>query len=181
MFTAGEVAMMVNWFGFTAYAQTAPDSRVAGRVTVSPIPRGMNGKSVSLNVFWMLSMVSGSKHKELMWHFMRHCASAPMDRLTTLEGAIGTRISTWHDDEVNARIPFFHRLEDLHRDARELPRHARLADISHVVDAMLQRAVNGDVPSDVLLADAQRRIEEIVQSTRSSRRGRCRRRRSRSC
>ncbi len=138
MFTAGEVAMMVNWFGFAAYAQTAPDSRVAGRVAVAPIPRGMSGKSVSLNVFWMLAMASGSKHKELVWRFMRHCASAPMDRLTTLEGAIGTRISTWHDDEVNARIPFFHRLEDLHRDARELPRHARLAD-------------------------AQRRIEEIVR------------------
>ncbi|MDR5759391.1 extracellular solute-binding protein [Caballeronia sp. LZ035] len=162
MFAAGEIAMMVNWFGFAAYAQTAAESRVAGCVAVAPIPRGTRGKSVSLNVFWMLAMASGSRHKDLVWRFMRHCASAPMDRLTTLEGAIGTRMSTWHDEEVNRRIPFFHQLETLHRDARELPRLARLADISHVIDAMLARAVNSDEPSDALLAAAQARIEEIA-------------------
>jgi multiple sugar transport system substrate-binding protein len=163
MFAAGEVAMMVNWFGFAAYAQTAPDSRVKDRVAVAPIPRGTQGKSVSLNVFWMLAMAAGSRHKALVWRFMRHCASAPMDRLTTLEGAIGTRISTWHDAEVNARIPFFHQLEALHGDARELPRHARLADISHVIDAMLARAIESDEAVDDLLMQAQAKIEEIVR------------------
>ncbi|CAB3810666.1 extracellular solute-binding protein [Paraburkholderia fynbosensis] len=163
MFAAGEVAMMVNWFGFAAYAQTAADSRVRGSVGVAPIPRGPRGTSVSLNVFWMLAMASGSRHKELVWRFLRHCASAPMDRLTTLEGAIGTRISTWRDAEVNARIPFFHQLEALHRDARELPRHTRLAEISHVIDAMLARAVDSNEPSDALLAAAQAQIVEIVR------------------
>jgi multiple sugar transport system substrate-binding protein len=163
MFAAGEVAMMVNWFGFAAYAQTAAVSRVANCVGVAPIPHGGQGTSVSLNVYWMLAMASGSRHKSLAWRFMRHCASAPMDRLITLEGAIGTRISTWRDARVNARIPFFHALEALHRDARELPRHARLADISHAVDAMLARAIESDVSSETLLADAQRRIEEIVR------------------
>jgi multiple sugar transport system substrate-binding protein len=165
MFAAGEVAMMVNWFGFAAYAQTAPESRLAGqgRVGVAPVPRGAHGTSVSLNVFWMLSMASGSRHKDLVWRFMRHCASAPMDRLATLEGTIGTRMSTWHDAEVNARIPFFHRLEALHSVARELPRLACLADISHVIDAMLAHAIESDTPSDALLAQAQAQIEAIVR------------------
>lgn len=163
MFAAGEVAMMVNWFGFAAYAQTAADSRVRDRVAVAPVPRGAEGRGVSLNVFWMLAMASGSRHKDLAWRFMRHCASAPMDRLITLEGAIGTRISTWRDAEVNARIPFFHQLEALHGQARELPRHARLADISHVIDAMLAAAIESDAPGDALLATAQQQIEEIVR------------------
>ena len=161
-FCDGHVGLMVNWFGFAALAQSA-DSVVAGKVDVAPIPSANGAASVSLNVFWLLSMAAGSRHKNLVWRFMRHCASAPMDRLTTLEGAIGTRRSTWCDPEVNARIPFYHKLETLHHTAREMPRHAHLADISHAVDAMIARAINSDEPSRVLLEKTQLRIEEILR------------------
>ncbi|RFU48435.1 extracellular solute-binding protein [Paraburkholderia sp. DHOC27] len=161
-FCEGKVALAVNWFGFAALAQ-APDSAVTGLVDVAPIPAALGAKSVSLNVFWLLSMAAGSRHKDLGWRFMRHCASAPMDRLTTLEGAIGTRLSTWRDAEVNARIPFYHKLEALHESAREMPRHARLADISHAVDTMIERAVNSNEASRALLEATQVRIEEIVR------------------
>ena len=46
---------------------------------------------------------------------MRHLATAAMDKLTTLEGAIGVRRSTWADPEINRLIPFFHKLEELQR------------------------------------------------------------------
>lgn len=162
-FCAGQVAMTVNWFGFAALAQTAPDSVVRDRVNVAPIPHARGVPGASLNVFWLLAMAAGSRHKPLAWDFMRHCASAPMDRLTTLEGAIGTRLSTWRDAEVNARIPFYRKLEALHREAREMPRHPRLAEISHVIDAMLARATTSEVASAVLLQEAQMRVEEIVK------------------
>ena len=34
-FAAGEVAMMVNWFGFAAMCEMIPESRVKGRVDVA--------------------------------------------------------------------------------------------------------------------------------------------------
>jgi multiple sugar transport system substrate-binding protein len=163
LFCEGKVALMANWFGFAAMGETWPQSKVKGLVDVAPLPAGAGGRSVSLNVFWVLAIGSGSRHKDLAWDFLRHAATAPMDKLTTTEGAIGVRRSTWADPDVNAVVPYSHRLEWLHEHARELPAHPRLADISHVVDDMLTAAVTTDAGSAELLGDAQRRIEEIVQ------------------
>jgi len=163
LFCEGSVAIMANWFGFAALAQEWERSRVRGKIGVAPLPRGPDGKSVSLNVFWVLALGAGSPNKALAWSFLRHLASAPMDKLTTLEGAIGVRRSTWTDPEVNRRIPFFRQLEVLHTHARELPPHPRLAEISHAVDDLLARAVGTDLPSEELLRDAQQRIEAIVR------------------
>lgn len=162
LFCEGRVALMINWFGFAALGETAMDSPVKGLVGVAPIPSAAGHPNVSLNVFWLLTIASGSARKSLAWRFMRHCASAAMDRLTTLEGAIGTRRSTWSDPEINTSIPYYRALDALHASARELPRHPRLADISHVIDAMITQAVTTDTPSGDLLAGAQRSIEEIV-------------------
>lgn len=161
MFAAGKVALMANWFGFAAYADTAEDSRVKGLVDVAPLPAGPGGRSVSLNVFWVLTIGAGSTRKALAWDFLRHCASAPMDKLTTMEGAIGVRRSTWEDAEVNALIPYYHRLGWLHDHAREMPVTPQLAAISHIVDDMLTAAVTGDRATGDLLAEAQARAEAL--------------------
>lgn len=159
LFAEGKVAMMANWFGFAAYGDTAPDSRVKGKVDVAPLPAGPGGASVSLNVFWVLAIGSGSRNKALAWDFLRHCASAPMDLLTTTEGAIGVRRSTWQDPSVNAQIPYYHRLDWLHDHARELPLTPKLAAISHIVDDLLIAATTGNAPTADLLAHAQAKAE----------------------
>src|SRR3546814_2999101 len=92
---------MANWFGFAAYADTSPESCVKGLVDVAPLPAGPGGRSVSHNVFWVLTIGSGSPRKQLAWDFLRHCATAPKDKLTTTEGAIGVRKSTWAAPEIN--------------------------------------------------------------------------------
>jgi multiple sugar transport system substrate-binding protein len=171
LFCEGKVALMANWFGFAAYGETWADSRVKGLIDIAPLPAGANdepgfeqgGRSVSLNVFWVLGLAAGSQSSELVWSFLRHAATAPMDRLTTTEGAIGVRRSTWGDPEINRSIPYYHKLEALHAVARQLPLHPKLAEIQHVIDEMLTRAVTSDTASAVLLADAQRKIETLVE------------------
>jgi multiple sugar transport system substrate-binding protein len=131
---------------------------VRGLVDVAPLPAGPGGRSVSLNVFWVLAIGSGSANKQLAWDFLRHCATAPMDRLTTTEGAIGVRRSTWTDPEINALMPYYHRLEWLHEHAREMPLTADLARISHIVDDLMTAAVTTDRATADLLAEAQARV-----------------------
>jgi multiple sugar transport system substrate-binding protein len=164
LFCDGKVALMSNWFGFAALGERWEASRVKGRIAVAPLPRGagQGGRNVSLNVFWVLALASGSRQKDLAWSSMRHIATAPMDKLTTLEGAIGVRRSTWADPEVNRLIPFFHELEVLHEHARELPAHPRLADIAHVIDDLLARATATSLPLEPMLQEAQDRIAGIV-------------------
>ena len=161
-FAEGRVALMANWFGFAAYAATAPESQVSGRVGIAPLPHGANGASVSLNVFWMLCICAGSRQRDLAWDFMHHCATPAMDRLTTTEGGIGVRRSTWADAEVNRLLPFYHELDGLHDVARTLPRLLRLSDVAHAIDDMLAEAVTTDAPTPDILARAQARVTAIV-------------------
>lgn len=161
LFAEGKVALMANWFGFAAYAETAPDSRVRGLVDVAPLPAGPGGRSVSLNVYWVLAIGSGSANKDLAWQFLRHCARPEMDKLTATEGAIGVRRSTWDDAEVNARIPYYHRLGWLHEHAREMPLTPHLAAISHIVDDLLTAATTSQAPTAQLLSHAQARVEAL--------------------
>jgi multiple sugar transport system substrate-binding protein len=154
LFSAGRVAMMVNWFGFAAVCEL-PGSPVKGKVAVAQIPAGEAGHEASLSVYWVLAIAAGSPHKDDAYAFLRHVCSPPMDKITTMEGAIGCRFSTWSDGEVNAAIPFYHRLADLSRSARTLPRSEELPKLSHIIDAAVQRALGSAEPSASILLVAQ--------------------------
>jgi multiple sugar transport system substrate-binding protein len=162
LFCEGKIALMTNWFGFAALGETWEHSRVRGLVDIAPLPAGEGGRSMSLNVFWVLALAAGSPNPDLAWQFLRHLATAPMDKITTLEGAIGVRRSTWVDRDVNRIVPYYNKLDALHARARELPLHPRLAEIAHAVAELLGRAVTSDVPSAALLEEARRKVEEFV-------------------
>jgi multiple sugar transport system substrate-binding protein len=150
LFAAGSVAMMVNWFGFAAYCEQ-PDRPVKGKVAIAPIPAGSGGESASLNVYWLLSIAAGSRHKQAAYAFITHCASAEMDKLTTLAGGIGCRLSTWSDPEVNAAIPFSSQLASLNEHACELPRSRQFPRLAPLIDYAIHRAIStSDSTGDIL-------------------------------
>ena len=152
-FARGEVALMVNWFGFAAMCETSKESSVRGKVAVAGVPGG-----VSLNVYWTLAIPSNCARQDIAWQFLRHCASPEMDKLLTLDGAIGCRKSTWTDADVNRAIPFYREMQGLHAGARELPRRADWSRIASVIDDLVLQAINGDHSETELLAEAQERI-----------------------
>jgi multiple sugar transport system substrate-binding protein len=156
-FARGEVALMVNWFGFAAMCETLPESKVRGKVAVAAVPG-----CVSLNVYWTLAIPSRCERPDIAWQFLRHCASPEMDKLLTLEGAIGCRKSTWSDPEVNRAIPFYREMERLHAGARELPRLTQWSRVASAIDALVLEAINGGRPEPELLAEAQQRIRNTT-------------------
>ena len=78
-----------------------------------------------------------------------------MDKLLTLEGAIGCRKSTWMDKNVNRVIPFYRRMEDLHAHAREMPRRADWPHIGEVIDRMVMETINSREPVKTIVERAQ--------------------------
>lgn len=163
-FAAGELAMMVNWFGFATAAHTDAESKTRGKVVVAPVPSDPGHQSVSLNVYWLLSIAAGSPHADIAWQFLRHVATPGMDRLTTMAGAIGCRRSTWSDDEVNRAIPFYKTMEQLHSQARELPRRADWPEIAAEVDTLVVNTVATERPVRELLRETQARFDRTLPS-----------------
>ena len=153
-FAAGHVAMMINWFGFATMAQTSHDSAVRGLVNVANIPHAEHHPAASLNVYWILSIAVGSHHPEHAWKFLRHTLTPEMDKLTTLSGAIGCRRSTWIDPEVNTAIPFYHRIEQLHAQAREIPQRPDWPRIARIIDALVTATITTSTPTRELLHQA---------------------------
>jgi multiple sugar transport system substrate-binding protein len=154
-FARGEVAMMVNWFGFAALGETLPESKVKGVVGVAPLPAAPGYASASLNVYWLLGAAAGSPHPAEAAAFIRHCASAEGDKQLTLGGGVGCRRSTWGDPDVGRMIPFYPVLETLHAGARELPRLENWEQLAAVIDALVTGAANTSDPIPELLARAQ--------------------------
>ena len=152
-FAAGEVAMMVNWFGFAAMAQTIASSSVKDCVDLAPIPHAEGASSTSLNIYWLLAIAAGSPRPDVSYAFLRHCMSPEMDQLLTLEGAVGCRKSTWTDPKVNRAIPFYHRLGELHKNARELPATEKWPQIASLIEELITRVVQTRIPIQELLED----------------------------
>ncbi len=161
LFAEGRVAMMINWFGFAAVCEQ-PGCAVKGKVGIGELPAGNLEQSVSLSVYWTLVVGSGSRHKDLAYAFLRHACTPEMDKLTTMEGAIGCRLSTWQDPEVNAAIPFYHRLADLTPGARTLPRSRSFPALAQIVDNMVQQAITSTASTEAILRAAQHEAMSIV-------------------
>lgn len=163
-FARGEVAMMVNWFGFASMCEVIEASNVKGKVDIASIPKGVSGNPASLNVYWLYAIGAGSNRKEVAYDFIRYAVNRQNDKRLTLEGGIGCRLSTWHDKEVNAIIPYYHKLEQLHRYARSLPLKSNWAKIAAVIDEVVLQAVNTNRPIKELLQEGQRTIELLEQN-----------------
>ena len=160
-FANGNLAMMVNWFGFASMCEFLEDSKVKGKVDIANVPAGPNGEGSSLNAYWMYVIGSGSKHKDLAYDFIKFAVSAENDKLLTLEGAIGCRKSTWHDTQVNDEVPYYYKLEELHENTRSLPRMSNWSDIANVIDQLVLNVINTSEDIKSILNRAQKEIDQI--------------------
>jgi multiple sugar transport system substrate-binding protein len=167
-FAKGELAMMINWFGFASMCEVHEASVVKGNVNITQVPRGANGNHASLNVYWMYVIGAGSKQKETAYDFLRFATGKAQDKQLTLEGGIGCRLSTWHDADINATIPYYHQLDALHRHAFTLPRDAQWAAKATILDQAVTDAINSTIPVQDLLDRAQSAIEQLSANTKSN-------------
>ncbi|GIZ09567.1 sugar ABC transporter substrate-binding protein [Flavobacterium sp. UMI-01] len=160
-FANGNLAMMVNWFGFASFSEVYADSKVKGKVDVTNVPAGPNGEGVSLNAYWMYVIGKGSKNKQLAYDFIQFAVNAQNDKLLTLEGGIGCRKSTWHDNEVNIVVPYYYKLEELHQNTRSLPRKSNWSAIADVIDQVVLDVINSEKDIETILNQAQLKIDQI--------------------
>lgn len=162
-FARGEVAMMINWFGFASMCEVSVESKVKGKVDITSLPHAKESPSASLNVYWLYTIGSGSRHKGVAYDFIRFAVDQENDKLLTLEGGIGCRLSTWNDPEINQVIPYYHKLEMLHKEARSLPQKSNWTQIAEIIDGAVLKAMSSEVPTTAILEEAQNQIENISQ------------------
>jgi multiple sugar transport system substrate-binding protein len=165
----GKAAIVWQWAGFACMAEMQEYSKVVGKNGYALLPRGEgpNARSITLNVYWAFTIPSGSKQKDLAYEFIRFLASKQSDKITTLCGAIGCRRSTWYDDEVLRKWPFYAILERLHENAESTPQIPEYAKINEVLNKAIDDAVNLRKTVKEALDDAAIKVKEILRGAKN--------------
>jgi len=159
-FAAGRVGVAVNWAG---YAALAAASDVATDHACAVAPTHDDGTpTTTVNAFWVSCVTTGCAEPDRAWDYLRHAASAEMDRATTTAGASGTRRSTWADERVLEAHPEYALFEAAHATSRPLPRIAQLPAVVSVLNELVDAVVWRGEPVGPALANAQRAVEELV-------------------
>jgi len=163
-YASGRAAMMWNWCGFQAVADLPALSRIPGRTRATMLPAGdgPTGRAVSLNVYWCLTIPVGARRKDEAWRFLKHLATPEMDRITTLEGGNGCRLSTWRDPEVRRQFQYYEVIEDVHHQVISPPRIPAYPAINEVLNGMMADAVAGSKDAPTALRDAAAEIEALL-------------------
>jgi multiple sugar transport system substrate-binding protein len=156
IFLSGQIAMMANWFGFAARSN-GPDSPLRDKLGLAPIPGGRPGQTATLSNYWVVAIGSGSRNKQASYELLRHIACPASDKLTTLNGAVGVRLSTWNDPDVIARVPIYSQLERLSAEARTLPFCEDLPKLAEIVNQVTVEALTTSKSSESILSRAQDR------------------------
>jgi multiple sugar transport system substrate-binding protein len=162
----GKAAMMWNWSGFGAMAE-APDSAVFGHTNYGLVPRADSDacEHTSLTVCYGLTVPRGSDHADLAYEFIRHAASPENDRITTAEGASGTRFSTWRDPAVLRENSFYSIVEEVNTGpVKTLPRVPEYLELNEILNEMVERAVvDQSAAVEDALADAAEQAAELLE------------------
>lgn len=171
-YAQGHAAMMWNWSGFAAVCEMPEYSRIVGRNACTRLPAGdgPKGRSVSLNIYWVLTLASGSRHKDEAYRFMRHITQPHLDKVVSMCGANGVRRSTWEDPEVRRRYPHYAIIEGVHSGSLTLPAIPEYPAINEAISEAVHRVVHegGDVADELAKAAVEaRRI--LVESGRIAR------------
>ncbi len=163
-YASGRAAMMWNWSGFAAIAEDASNSKIAGKNAVCAMPSGLGpkGRSVSLNIYWVLTIPSGSRHKDLVYEFIRHCCGPAMDKATSILGGNGTRLSTWQDEEVREKFPYYRIIESVHQSVESPPNIPEFPEIAEVLSQMVDNVLRSRASSHDSLRIASDKVNQIL-------------------
>jgi multiple sugar transport system substrate-binding protein len=102
-----------------------------------------------------MGIAIGSREKQAAYDFLRFIAGTEQDRGIVRHGAVGVRLSTWRNREVQKEIPVYERLEELSVAARQLPRSRNLPAFAEIINEVMTEALEREDPSSSILIRAQ--------------------------
>lgn len=164
-YAQGNAAMSWNWIGFAAACELPP-SKVVGKNRCAKIPagEGVKGRSVSLNIYWALTIPSGSKNQDAAYQFLEFVSRPKWDKLTSQSGANGTRLSTWRDPEIQSQFEYYRVIETVHESTLTLPAIPEYGEINESISRAVHRAVNLEMDCAPSLAIAADEVSQILKS-----------------
>lgn len=162
-FRSGGAIFHRNW-PYAWPLLNAPDSPVAGKVGVAPLPSFGQGPAAPALGGWSFGIHTRSKHPDAAWTFVQFMTGADVQKEFALDGGRApARKALYDDPEVLAANPQFVALGASLDRATVRPRTPAYAGLSIVLQRCFHRALgdaNADLPA--LTREAEASLARLV-------------------
>lgn len=164
VFQKGNSVFMRNWPYAWSLSQGS-DSPVKGKVGVTNLPKGGDGKSAATLGGWQLSVVKYSKHPEVAADLVMYLTSPEVQKDRAIRGSYNPTIpALYQDKDVLGANPFFGTLYDTFVNAVPRPATVTGAKYNEVSSAFWNAShsvLSGSAKADEALTKLESRIKSI--------------------
>jgi multiple sugar transport system substrate-binding protein len=159
----GKQVFMRAWPKAFAMGQDASKSQVAGKLGVSPLPRGPQGTmGKSVVGGWQLFLNKYSENKDEAVKFMKFYASEYAQKLHALNDSyLPARRALYEDADILEKYPHYSQFPAILETAVARPQSPYYSEISSILSAEVQNAMKGSKSPAQALADAQKAMEAV--------------------
>jgi ABC-type glycerol-3-phosphate transport system substrate-binding protein len=159
----GKQVFMRAWPKAFAMGQDASKSQVAGKLGVSPLPRGPQGtRGKSVVGGWQLFLNKYSESKDEAVKFMKFYASEYAQKLHALNDSyLPARRALYEDADILEKYPHYSQFPAILETAVARPQSPYYSEISSILSAEVQNAMKGSKSPAQALADAQKAMEAV--------------------
>ena len=142
-FQAGNAIFAVNWSYAWAQAQ-GPESAVAGKVGVVPLPRMGDGAPTTCLGGWEWAVSAYSAHQEEAQDLVKYLSSPEVSKFMAVNGALlPTYGDLYTDAEVTAAAPWFANTKAVVETAKPRPVTPRYNEVSEVIRTTVNAVMAG--------------------------------------
>jgi len=164
VFQSGNAAFMRNW-PYAWALGNAPDSPIASKIQVGPLPFGTDGQSTATLGGWGLAVSRYSRHPELAADLARYMTGAREQKRRAIEGSYNpTMPALYEDPEVLAANPFFALLPGILSKAVARPSSAtgrHYNRVSSTIWTGVHKILSGEATADEELGQLENRLRRI--------------------
>ena len=171
LFTQGKAIFHRNWPYAWAVANDPRQSKVAGKISVMPLPAFPGQKSAATLGGWQLAISRFSRHPQLAWEFIDHMTSSETQkRIAIYTGRAPARQALYHDTEILKRNPQFTSQVETFLLAAPRPQTPVYQPLSNIMQRYFSSAIAiADSDIDRLAGSASRDMDRGLDLLRDRR------------
>lgn len=164
-FQNGRALLMRNWPYAAALLAAAPDSRVAGRFGVAPMPAAPGGRHGAALGGSQLAINAHSRHPDAAWLLIEYLTRPAQMRERALRaGQLPARRALYAHPELEDALPLpAAELRAVVERAVPRPVTPVYSELSELLQVRLHRALTGQQGPGPALADAAREIRALLE------------------
>ncbi len=160
----GNAAFMRNWAFAWPLLQDPKQSKVAGKISVAPMP-GESRTGYACTGGWCMAVNAGSKYPDRAWSFIQYMLGKQGQSLmATGAGLSPVRPDVLNDQQVQASNPVFKLLPDILKATKSRPQLSNYTQVSAAIQPQLNAIMTRQKsPADGLKA-AQAAVDDLLSS-----------------